>query len=829
MKKALIIIGSIVGLFLIVIILGPLLFKSRIAGVVKNQANRKINATLNFDDVNVSLLKHFPELTLAVENLSIVNKEPFAGDTLLHMKEFQATVNLKSLIFGKQIQLVSIQLMKPDINLIVDKKGRANWDIVPVDTSKIAKDTTTAAFNMAIQSYDIRDLNLSFVNDSTNMIALVEGLNHQGSGDFEQTVFTLMTRTNIKSLSLKMDGVPYLSNAELDVKADFKIDTQNMKFTFEENQIRLNQLYLNFDGWVQLANDKDIVMDITFNTPTADFKNILSMIPFIYKQDFGELTAEGTLALSGKIDGTYNQYRVPKFDIKLAVNNGMFKYPDLPTPMENVSVDLNVTNPGGSLDETIVDLKKLHLEVLTEPIDFKLLVKTPVSDPYIDAQFNGVVNLADVKNLVPMENVTELAGMIQSDFRFRGNMSDIEKQRTSKLIASGDIGATNVVYAATDLPEKIEIKSAGLKVSPQNASLSNLNIKMGKSDLSANGGLDNIVGYVLSDQTLKGLLNIQSNYFDLTPWVTQPDTSALVAIELPGRVEFSMNANFKEVILENIHLTNAQGKLLLKNRVLSLIDLRSNLLQGSMVANGDYSYTPPQKPKINFDLNVTSFSIPDMYGTFVTVQKVAPLTQYLRGNFSGKMKLSSDLGDSLMPDLSTIYSKGSLDIPTAGVENLKALNQAASMLKIQALQNPTISNFKPSYTVEKGRLWMNETAYRLGNYTAKTSGSTGFDKTIDMTASIDIPTTELAALVGQNLSMLEGQITTVPIKITNTVDNPKVEIPFNDISKTIGDQVKAAAMKVAEDKKDELQQKAKDELEKKKKEAADKLKGLFGK
>lgn len=829
MKKVLIIIGIVVGLLILAIILVPLLFKSQITDIVKRQANQKINATLDFDNVGVSLIKHFPELTLSVDNLTMVNKEPFAGDTLLHMQEFQATVNLKSLIFGKQIEIVSIQLVKPDVNLFVAKDGRANWNIMPVDTSKAAKDTAAAAFNLAIKQYEIRDLNLSFDNDSTDMTAEVIGLNHRGSGDFEQTVFTLATQTTISSLTVKMEGVPYLSKAELDVRADFKIDTQNKKFTFEENRIRLNQLFLNFNGWVQMVNDKDIQMDISFDAPHADFKNILSMIPYIYKKDFGELTAAGTLSLSGKIEGVYSKNRVPKFDITLAVADGMFKYPDLPTPMENVSVDLNITNPGATLDETVIDFRKLHLEVLNEPIDFKLLVRTPVSDPYIDAQFSGVINLANVKTLVPMERVTDLEGMIQSNFRFRGNMSDIKNQKTDKLVASGDIKASNIVYGATDLPDKIEIKNADLKVSPQNAALNSLNIKIGKSDLAANGGLDNIVGFVLSDQTLKGLLSLQSNYFDLTPWLTQEDTTALVAIELPARVEFSMTANFKEVVLENIHLIDAKGKLLLKNRVLNLIDLSSNLLNGSMIANGDYSYIRPQKPKINFNLNIANFSIPEMYSTFMTVQKVAPLAQYLKGNVSGKMNLSSDLGDSLMPDLSTIHSKGSLSIPQASIENLKALNQAADMLKMPALRNPTIANFSPSYTVEKGRLYLNETVYKLGNYNAKTSGSTGFDKTIDMLVSIDMPTTDLMSLTGQDLSVLQGMTTTVPIKITNTINDPKVEIPVNQITKNIADQVKQAATKVAEQKKDELQQKAKDELEKKKKEAQDKLKGLFNK
>jgi len=833
MKKILIILGMLIGLFIITIIVIPIFFKSQITEVVKKQAGEQINATLDFENVDLSLIKHFPELTLLINDLRIINQEPFAGDTLVHLGEFQATIDLSSVIFGSQIRVVSIELIEPRLNFRVLQDGRANWDIIPVDTSQAAPADTSAAFNLAIQKYQITNGYLKYSDEASGLFTEVNGVNHEGSGDFSQALFTLFTRTDISGLTVKVGSLSYLSEARLAIKADLEMDTENRKFSFKDNEIRLNQLILNFDGWLALAGENAIDMDISFDSPESDFKNILSMIPFIYKQDFGELTAEGTLSLSGKIEGVYSETRIPHFDILLGVNNGMFKYPDLPTPMENVSVDLNIINPGKNLDETVVDLKKLHLEILNEPIDFKLLIKTPISDPYLDAQFNGTIDLAEVKNLVPMEQVTELKGMVRSDFRFRGNMSAIENQQTDKLLASGSIKASDIVYAASDLPEKIEIQNADLRISPQNASLNSLYMKMGKSDISAKGGLDNIVGYVLSDQTLKGSLNVQSNYLDLTPWMTQEDTTALAAIELPDKIEFLIMANLGEIILDKLHLTNTRGKMILKDRVLRLSDLNSNLLKGSMVANGDYSYLPPGKPKIDFDLDMKNLSIPDMYGTFVTVQKIAPMAQYLKGDFSGKIKLSSELGDSLMPDLNTVYSKGSLNIPQAKLDKFEGWNQAADKLGKSQWRDPGINNFNPSYTVENGRLYLKETAYKLGSYNAKTSGSTGFDKSIDMLMTLAVPTTELASLIGQDLSLLQGQITDVPVKITNTISDPKVEIPLDQISQSIAGQLKQAAGKIADEKKNELEQKAKDEIDKKKQEAEDKLKdkvkGLFGK
>jgi hypothetical protein len=826
MKKILLILGIVVVVILILLITAPLLFKSQIVTVVKDQANQNLNATLNFRDIGLSFFKNFPRMTASIEDLTIVNDEPFAGDTLVYLKEFQATINLSSLIFGKQVEIVSLQLVEPRILSMMLPDGRANWDIVPVDTSAAPAETTATAFNLAVQKYEITDANIYYVDQASGMAASVEGLSHHGQGDFDQALFTLMTRTIIKSLTVKMADVAYLNKAELEIKADIEMDMEQLKFAFKDNEIRLNQLFLNLDGWLAMPNENDIDMDISFKTSKADFKNILSMVPVIYMKDFGELQADGQLALAGTIKGTYNKHSVPSFDINLGVQNGMFQYPTLPTPVKNVAVDLNINCPGRDLDKTIVDLRRFHLEILNEPINFVLKVKTPVSDPFIDAKFTGKVNLAEVKNVVPMEEEYNLSGMVNADFRFQGLMSDIENQRPEKLKATGDISVNDVVYAAATMPVEVQVKSARLKLTAFNASLSNLDVRLGDSDIKANGGLDNMIGFVLSDQTLKGSLNIQSTYFDLTPWMTQEDTSALVAVEVPDKIEFVMNADFGKIKMDNLVMTNTTGQIIVKNRQVKMVGLRSNLVKGSMVSNGTYEYIPPKKPHIDFDLEITNFSIPEMFSTFVTVQKVAPLAEYLKGNVSGKLVLKSDLGDSLMPDVNTLYSKGSLNIPKAEIKGLKALNQIADKVKIKELKDPALVNFNPSYTIENGRLSFNPTNYKLGAYDAETGGSVGFDQTLNLAASVKVPTTELGEMVGQDLSMLKGQVTEVPANIGGTVKSPSVSIPVDQIAGNILDQLKQAGKKVVEDK-------AKEELDKKKKDleqqAKDKLKGLFGK
>lgn len=846
MKKFLIIAGIVIILFLAVLIIVPIAFKGQVVKLVKEEANKNITATLDFNDIGLSLIKHFPSMTLTVDQLIVLNKEPFAGDTLASLDEFQATINLKSLLFGKQVEINSIRMVDPIIHLRVLKDGSTNWNIMKAsaEASPAETEAKPSELNLAIDEYGISNGRLTFQDEANQTALKIIGLEHTGKGDFAKTNFVLSTMTKTSGLTIESRGINYLNRAEASVKADIEMDMEQKKFTFKENEVRLNQLGLNFDGWLKSSGD-NTEMDITFSAPEAELKNILSMIPAVYQKDFSDLKSEGQLSLNGKIKGISSKSSIPVFDVALLVKDGMLQYSQLPTAVRNIGIDLNIQNPGPTMDQTIVQLKKLHLEVLNEPFESALTIKTPVSDPYLDASFNGKFNLGELPNLYPMESKMDLKGMVQSDLKFRGFLSAIKKGQTDRYAATGTLNLSNIEYAAQELPDKLQVPQVTLNFSPQKVTLQNMTAKIGKSDLKANGSLENVIGYVLENKTIKGALNLQSNFFDLNPWMAG-ESQAIEAVELPERVEFLMAADFKQVQFDNLNMTNVKGNLLLKDRKLNLMDLESQMLQGTMVANGSYEYISPKAPHIFFDLKLKSLNIPDMYQSFMTVQRLAPVAEYLNGMVSGSININTDLDQKLMPVWDKMFSQGALDIPKVNVQNFPPLNKTADILKLSPLHNPALNNLNPNYQIKDGRFYLKPMTFKVDQYQILASGSNGLDKSLDYLLKIQIPAAEvkkeanayLAGLIKQDVNLLTNETVVVDVNILGSIKDPKIQTSVSDIVKGTTDQLKQAALKEADKQKSEAEKQAqaelekqKQELEKKKKEAEEqlknKLKNLF--
>ena len=71
MKKVVKISATIIVIFIVLLLVLPFAFKDKIIGIVKDEANKMLNAKLEFEDLDISFFSHFPKASIALEKLSI--------------------------------------------------------------------------------------------------------------------------------------------------------------------------------------------------------------------------------------------------------------------------------------------------------------------------------------------------------------------------------------------------------------------------------------------------------------------------------------------------------------------------------------------------------------------------------------------------------------------------------------------------------------------------------------------------------------------------------------------------------------------------------------
>lgn len=402
LKWLLIILGAFVVLFLAVAIIVPAVFKDDIRAVIEKEVARNVNADVVFDDFSLSFFSHFPNITAGLKNLGVMNREPFAGEVLFATEGFEVEVNLADLLFSDAIRVKGIALIRPVVNIKVRKDGRANYDISIPSEDTVAADEP-GSFSFGIDHWEIVDGQLSYDDQSSNMALILNGLHHTGSGDFTQDAFDLRTNTEADSATVSYDGVTYLSNKRVAIDATLNISEDYSKFTFKDNTAKVNDFAMHVDGWLKL-NENDMQMDLSFNTPENTFKSILSLVPGIYTERFNDIRTEGELAFSGTAKGLYSDTQLPAFNLNLLVKDAMFQYPDLPTPVNNIQLDLLIDNKDGDIANTVINLKALHADFGPNPVDARAHI-TRLYPTQVDASIAAKLDLAELNKMFPMEGL----------------------------------------------------------------------------------------------------------------------------------------------------------------------------------------------------------------------------------------------------------------------------------------------------------------------------------------------------------------------------------------------------------------------------------------
>jgi hypothetical protein len=783
--------GSLIVLLLAALALLPLLFRDQIAQRVKVEANKALDARVDWRDVGLTFFRDFPNLTLTLDDFTAVGVGRFEGDTLASIRHLGVALDLASVVGnalgggGKPIVVRSIELGGPRLSLIKLEDGAANWDITKETPEAQARPETGSPVAISLRRFEIRDAAVAFDNRQAGLSASLVGFQQSLTGDFSQDLVLLQTRANADTVSLTFAGIPYLNRVKLGLTADIHADLAGKSYTLKDTELRLNELRLGVSGSAKTAGEQ-LDLDLAFNAPSTDFRHILSLVPAIYARDFQSVQTSGAIAVSGRVKGTYSDSAFPSFALNAKVDNGAFRYSDLPLPARDIFVDLAIANPGGDVDSTVVRLERFHVRVGRNPVDASMVLRTPVSDPDVDLRVTGKLDLADVRRTMKLEGIDELSGTIAADAAVRTRMSYIDSAQYDKVAARGSVDVGNMTVKGEGLPHPMAIQEASLRLAPQRAELRSFRGSVGSSDFQASGYLENLLGFAFRDDVLRGSATVRSNRFNLDEW--RSGEGDLEIIPVPPKIDFVLDATVAELSYDKMKMTNARGRLRVKDQRVTLENFRLNTLGGEIAVNGYYETTDPTKPAFDVGLRMTKVDIPAAFEALTTVQMLAPVAKYARGNFSTDLKVSGALGKDMMPLFNGLDGGGSLQTSQLVLQDFPALEKVVDLTKLQFLDNPTMRSLRTAFQIRDGRLHVNPFAVNLGPTTMSVTGSNGLDQSLQYALRLRVPRSELGQAANQALAGLVSRAGAagidlqaaseidLGIQLGGTVTNPSVKV-----------------------------------------------------
>lgn len=832
MKKIFKITGISLAVLLVIVLLAPFIFKGSLENLLKKTINENAPVDVEWSSLNLSLIRSFPKSSLTLNDFSVITRAPFEGDTLASGKKLRLELGIMQLIKGDTpLTIDAFQLDGGLVQIKTNAEGQSNYDFSDSDTTpdKDMSDSDSD-FNLTLTKYEITNTDLHYLDEKSGIFLSLRDIMHTGKGDFAMSTSALDTKTKAIA-DFAMDGTEYLSNQHLTLDAVIGMDLETMKFSFLDNQAKINELPLTFDGYVQMLEDHTDVA-INFTTPSSDFKNFLGVIPKDYLQHLDGVQTTGNFEVKGIIEGRVDDTYIPKMDISVRSAKASFNYPDLPKTMEDIFIDVSLKNQTGLMKDMYLDIGDFRFRIGNNPFGVKGSVHNFMDNALVDLKLDGTLNLGELKEVMPLENDLQLVGIFKADLQMKFDMQSIENERYDRVVSKGTASLSDFVYKGDSFKNDFHIANTKVNFNPQSIRLESFQATTGKTDLTASGSIENFIPFLMSGKELKGRFAVNSNTFHLEDFMTEEEeakeeigtkkelqTLESETFKIPAFLDVSLSFHAKEVYYDNLILKNTSGTASIADEKASISDFKSDIFGGLLALAGDVS-TAGDNPKFQMTVGLQKVKIEDTFKQMEFVRFIAPIANAFHGLLNTEFQLSGDLASDFTPKLETLNGSALLDILSANVnpsENkmIADLNQKLNFLNLDKLN---LKDIHTKVKFENGEIEMQPFEYSWQDMKVSLGGKHSLTNEMKYQANFDIPAKYLGKEATEILERLrpedaDTEHVLLPVYITGSGTSPKVKID----TKTAIESLTADIIAHQKDK-------AKDKLEEKKEELEDKLK-----
>ncbi|WP_228446294.1 AsmA-like C-terminal region-containing protein [Chryseobacterium sp. 18068] len=646
-------------LFLMFII--PILFPGKVSEQVKLFANKHLAGELDYKKTHLTFFRHFPSLTVSVDDFLLKGSKPFQNDTLLAAKEVAVGINLKNLIFDGEVKIDEIYVTDAYANVFVNTKGEANYNVYVSKPSDKPKDTTSTGASIKLDLIKLRNWNIKYNDHAARVLVDAKGLNYTGKGGLSKDIFDLETDLDIDKLDFSLNRIYYAKQKTLHADLITRINTNALTFVLRKNELRINDLPLKFTGFVSILKD-GYNLDINAASEKTTIRDMISVLPSQYLDWAKDTKIEGDsdffFSLKGRFSEPQNQK--PRLKARLMVKDGFVSNGKAPVPMNNFNMDLNVDLPDLNTEELGLNLKNLSFD-LGPNNNFKAIVKTKgLDEMQINADVKGAVNLQTLTQALGLKDI-DARGLMDTNIKSNGIFS-LDKKLFPKT--NGYLNLKNGWLKTKYYPNPIQNINIVANIINTDGTFKSLGVKLDpfKFDFEGNpvfvnADLQNFED-VLYKVRAKGTLNVGRIYKVFAKKGLDVSGLIMADLSLNGRQSYATTGQYSR--LDN------RGNLILKN-----IKATTEYLPKSFyIKEGNFEF---ENEKMWFRKFFANYGKSDFALNGYLLNTINYFIER-KGTLHGKFKLKSRyiLIDEFMALKDGDNSKKSIEVDYAKVENPKS-------------------------------------------------------------------------------------------------------------------------------------------------------------
>jgi len=685
------------------------------------------------DNIHFGLLRKFPNISIRLDNVLVksapgpdYNHFQYSGkDTLLFAQRALFIFNIRSM-FTKKPELKRIEVKNADLNILIDKNNKNNYDILRPSPQQKSEDSLV----IDLKKIEFDNIKLCFIDASSQLSFNTFVTDGDLSGKFTKKNMEFVTSISGENATMDKNGKEYFRNEAFKFKSE--ITDNNDIYSFREGKLELFGIKMSFGGkW----NNNTKKYSLFINSKSAPlhriqfkaFKNTCNKISF-YPQ-------KGNLNFKININGASR--KTPTINVHYEINNTILDSRKFDIKLKNIYAKGSYTNgknAGALSSSIIID----SLSAISDESQFSFSGSLyNFNTPLVSGKFRGNLELEKICRLNNIQSRLEMEGIIQTYLNFEGTLPTLKSFKTSYL--------KNLTFTSQIIFDNIEVKPiinslpaarASGKITFNNLRqvfLESIFLSTGNSKFIINGSVSNIPLVTENDAlmpTYRCVVNSPEFHIEDFLLKSPSGKGKGKKVEFPDSIKIIASFNAENFYFGNFSANNVVGKVQYQPHTLKIDSFSMNSQEGKILSEiqitqqGDLFVA-------GCNANLNKLNITSLFKSFNNFAQTVISSENLAGTISGHVQVKEAWNQYLVPQYDMLNLEAEYEIVNGEIINYQPLLGLSRFIEVEELKHIRFQRLQSTVSIHNKTVYLSQTNINSSALNLKGSGEHLFDNSYE--------------------------------------------------------------------------------------------------
>lgn len=663
------------------------------------EIRKNIRSRITIGDASFSLIKDFPYASIRLYDVSILSTKDIVRrdfrriikpDTLLKAGTLNIKLNLIDLINNK-VTLKQIAIKDGELNLLVDKRGRNNYQILKKGREGEEKEVLLKVNEIKVQRTKFRYINLE------KQVALINTVNNlKSNGRFSLNNFDVKSKADVMVNQLAIGTISYISNRRFEFAGKIKSSSYK-SFNFTDFAITYKNNLLTVDGGFSTENR--FFVDISVGGTDLVLKEMNELIPKV-NDNLQKVNFEGKVNLSAKANGFWDNRHHPFVYGEFDVRGGKS---ELLTDKSVASVNMkgSFSNGKGDVDKAFVNLDSYKINTNFGDFEGKFTL-TNFNKPLISLTSNFNLFISQLNDAYHIDSTKQIDGTIIGNITANGvvDFDSLTALKLVRLVNNGNFKLSEVNFPVNG--NKYSIPKGEITFIPT----------LTKADLSftSNSGNGHITASI--SNLYDGLLSEEPFSADINADTKEINFDNLLALNFKNDkgtkqkelnlINLTLNVKSKSAILRGIKMDNLEAMVQKEGPTIAFSQLKANAFGGKISMVGKLEPTPSKNIGVDLYAQVDSVNIESLFSSFDNFGQKTLTNNNIRGMASGDIAFRGQHFQGGKLDTKSIDCVANITINNGQLIKFEPAQKLSKFIDLKELENIRFASLKNQVSIKNG-------------------------------------------------------------------------------------------------------------------------------